>query len=138
MSDEHDDHEVDEHVMRVARFAAAEAIIRGRDPIEAAVRAVNPVQLHTNLINEVADLKSKLKSKCGRCSLALPIRDLDLSVRAMNMLESAGLSLLSPMSDLCKFSEQELLAVKNCARTTTNEIQRKLVTFGCALKANET
>ena len=59
-----------------------------------------------------------------------PIAELGLSVRAVNCLESAG---LSTVGDLCDQSEQDLLKIRSFGKTTLKEIRRKLEDLGLSL-----
>jgi len=63
--------------------------------------------------------------------LALPISDLDLSVRASNCLEAEN---IKTIGDLVRLSEQDLLAMKNFGRTSLREVQQKLGNVGLSLE----
>ena len=56
--------------------------------------------------------------------LALPISDLDLSVRASNCLESEN---IRTIADLVRLSENELLNLKNFGKTSLREVKQKLL-----------
>jgi len=56
--------------------------------------------------------------------LALPISDLDLSVRASNCLESEN---IRTIADLVRLTETELLNLKNFGKTSLREVKQKLV-----------
>ncbi len=62
--------------------------------------------------------------------LALPISDLDLSVRASNCLESET---IKTIGDLVRLSEADLLAMKNFGKTSLREIDQKLRSVGLKL-----
>jgi DNA-directed RNA polymerase subunit alpha len=62
--------------------------------------------------------------------LALPITDLDLSVRASNCLESEN---VKTIGDLVRLSEPDLLAMKNFGRTSLREVELKLRNLGLRL-----
>lgn len=62
--------------------------------------------------------------------LALPISDLDLSVRASNCLESEN---IKTIGDLVRLSEADLLAMKNFGKTSLREVDQKLRTVGLKL-----
>jgi len=62
--------------------------------------------------------------------LALPISDLDLSVRASNCLESEG---VRTIGDLVRLSEADLLALKNFGKTSLREVRQKLSNVGLSL-----
>jgi DNA-directed RNA polymerase subunit alpha len=62
--------------------------------------------------------------------LALPISDLDLSVRASNCLESEN---IKTIGDLVRLSEPDLLAMKNFGKTSLREVELKLRNVGLKL-----
>ena len=59
--------------------------------------------------------------------LALPISDLDLSVRASNCLESEN---VRTIGDLVRLNETELLNLKNFGKTSLREVKQKLQNAG--------
>jgi DNA-directed RNA polymerase subunit alpha len=63
--------------------------------------------------------------------LALPISDLDLSVRASNCLESEN---VRTIGDLVRLSETGLLALKNFGKTSLREVKMKLANVGLSLE----
>jgi DNA-directed RNA polymerase subunit alpha len=65
--------------------------------------------------------------------LALPISQLDLSVRASNCLESAK---LTTVGELARMSEADLLKVRSFGRTSLREVKRKLADLGLSLGMN--
>jgi DNA-directed RNA polymerase subunit alpha len=66
--------------------------------------------------------------------LAVPVSELDLSVRASNCLEYANIKTLG---ELVTREEDELLELKNFGKTTLVEIKKKLNKFGLSFKVNE-
>ncbi|MEJ2647895.1 MAG: DNA-directed RNA polymerase subunit alpha [Sedimentisphaerales bacterium] len=62
--------------------------------------------------------------------LAMPIQELELSVRASNCLESAK---IETVGDLVKMSEPELLKIRSFGKTSLREIKRKLADIGLSL-----
>ncbi len=62
--------------------------------------------------------------------LALPISDLDLSVRASNCLEAEN---IKTIGDLVRLSEADLLAFKNFGKTSLREVDQKLRSVGLKL-----
>jgi DNA-directed RNA polymerase subunit alpha len=62
--------------------------------------------------------------------LALPIADLDLSVRASNCLESAG---IKTVGDLVAMDENDLLKIRSFGKTSLREIKRKMADLGLNL-----
>ena len=66
--------------------------------------------------------------------LAVPVSELDLSVRASNCLEYANIKTLG---ELVIREEDELLELKNFGKTTLVEIKKKLNQLGLSFKINE-
>ena len=62
--------------------------------------------------------------------LSLPVSDFELSVRSRNCLKSMGINTLG---DLCRHTEQDLLASKNFGETSLVEIRDMLVLKGLHL-----
>ncbi len=62
--------------------------------------------------------------------LAMPIADLDLSVRASNCLESAR---IDSVGQLVQLAEPELLKLRSFGRTSLREVKRKLQDIGMDL-----
>lgn len=65
-----------------------------------------------------------------QAKLDMPLRELDLSVRASNCLESAK---LQTVRDLVRMTEAELLKVRSFGKTSLREIKRKLEEIGISL-----
>jgi DNA-directed RNA polymerase subunit alpha len=74
---------------------------------------------------EKEDIDSELAAK-----LDMPIRDLELSVRASNCLESVK---LQSVRELVSMTEAELLKVRSFGKTSLREIKRKLEELGLSL-----
>lgn len=80
-------------------------------------------------VSESATAAAAVESEqAGR--LDMPIADLDLSVRASNCLDSAG---IKSMGDLLKLSENDLLKIRSFGKTSLREIKRKLEDLGMSL-----
>lgn len=62
--------------------------------------------------------------------LAMPIQELELSVRASNCLESAK---TDKVGDLVKMTEADLLKIRSFGKTSLREIRRKLADIGLSL-----
>ncbi len=62
--------------------------------------------------------------------LAMSLAELDLSVRAMNCLESEN---ITTVRDLVSRSESQLLDVRNFGETTLEEVKQKLADIGLRL-----
>jgi DNA-directed RNA polymerase subunit alpha len=65
--------------------------------------------------------------------MAMPIEELDLSVRPYNCLKRAG---IQTVGDLVKKSEEEVAAVKNFGRKSLDEVKEKLAAHGLSLRAS--
>ena len=62
--------------------------------------------------------------------LAMPIAQLELSVRAANCLESEN---IMTVGQLVRMSEEDLLAVRSFGKTSLREVKRKLADLGLSL-----
>jgi DNA-directed RNA polymerase subunit alpha len=62
--------------------------------------------------------------------LSIPVTDFELSVRSRNCLQKMGITALG---DLCRCTEQELLASKNFGETSLIEIREMLSSKGLSL-----
>ena len=62
--------------------------------------------------------------------LSVPVTDFELSVRSRNCLQKMG---IMSLGDLCRYTEQELLASKNFGETSLVEIKEMLVSKGLRL-----
>ena len=62
--------------------------------------------------------------------MGLPLRELDLSIRALNCLEPHN---IQTVGDLCKRTVAELMTWKWMGRTTLREIDSKLASVGVCL-----
>lgn len=65
---------------------------------------------------------------------AMPVEELDLSVRPYNCLKRAG---INTVGDLMQRSEEEIVSVKNFGRKSLDEVREKLSTLGLSLKKRE-
>jgi DNA-directed RNA polymerase subunit alpha len=63
-------------------------------------------------------------------SLALPVDDLDLSVRAKNCLDSVS---LQTVADLVQNTDSDLMKLRNFGKTSLKEIKKKLSDLGLTL-----
>jgi len=71
----------------------------------------------------------KKRDRMGQV-LSVPVTDFELSVRSRNCLQKMGIMTLG---DLCRCTEQELLASKNFGETSLVEIKEMLATKGLRL-----
>jgi DNA-directed RNA polymerase subunit alpha len=65
---------------------------------------------------------------------AMPIEELDLSVRPYNCLKRAG---INTVGDLMQRSEEEIVSVKNFGRKSLDEVREKLTNLGLSLRRRE-
>jgi DNA-directed RNA polymerase subunit alpha len=65
---------------------------------------------------------------------AMPIEELDLSVRPYNCLKRAG---INTVGDLMQRTEEEIVSVKNFGRKSLDEVKDKLTQLGLSLKKRE-
>ena len=72
---------------------------------------------------------AKKRDRMGQV-LGIPVTDFELSVRSRNCLQKMGIMTLG---DLCRCTEQELLASKNFGETSLVEIKEMLATKGLRL-----
>lgn len=72
-----------------------------------------------------AVIDEELKKK-----LQMNIHDLNLSVRALNCLESAN---ITTVADLVRMTESDLLKVRSFGKTSLREVKRKLADLGLSL-----
>jgi DNA-directed RNA polymerase subunit alpha len=62
---------------------------------------------------------------------AMPIEELDLSVRPYNCLKRAG---INTVGDLLQRTEEEVVNVKNFGRKSLDEVKEKLAALGLELR----
>lgn len=65
---------------------------------------------------------------------AMPIEELDLSVRPYNCLKRAG---INTIGDLMQRTEDEIVSVKNFGRKSLDEVREKLTALGLSLRKRE-
>ena len=73
------------------------------------------------------------KATVLNAKLRIPISELDLSSRAQNCLEYAG---VETVRELVRLSEEELFAIRNFGETSMIEIREKLNEFDLHLNMN--
>ncbi|MFC1677594.1 DNA-directed RNA polymerase subunit alpha [Planctomycetota bacterium] len=66
--------------------------------------------------------------------IKMPVTELELSVRASNCLESAGIKVIS---EIVRMTEADLLKIRSFGKTTLREIKRKLADTGLSLGMTE-
>jgi DNA-directed RNA polymerase subunit alpha len=65
---------------------------------------------------------------------AMPIEELDLSVRPYNCLKRAG---INTVGDLVQRTEEEIVSVKNFGRKSLDEVREKLAALGLSLRKKD-
>ncbi|MDR7401378.1 MAG: DNA-directed RNA polymerase subunit alpha [Armatimonadota bacterium] len=65
---------------------------------------------------------------------AMPIEELDLSVRPYNCLKRAG---INTVGDLIQRTEEEIVSVKNFGRKSLDEVREKLAALGLSLRKKD-
>ncbi|MEN6558702.1 MAG: DNA-directed RNA polymerase subunit alpha C-terminal domain-containing protein, partial [Thermoguttaceae bacterium] len=96
------------------------------DHIRAALYFKDTEASHEQYYDEDAQRKRDRMSQV----LGIPVTDFELSVRSRNCLQKMGIMTLG---DLCRCTEQELLASKNFGETSLVEIKEMLATKGLRL-----
>lgn len=114
-------------------------------PEDALVEAAKILRKHLNPFVQYYDLGTEtvtgqaeegdvgaegIMDKALQERLAMPISQLDLSVRASNCLESAK---VTTVGDLAHMTEPDLLKVRSFGRTSLREVKRKLADLGLSL-----
>ncbi len=66
--------------------------------------------------------------------IKMPVTELELSVRASNCLESAGIKVIS---EIVRMTEADLLKIRSFGKTTLREIKRKLADMSLSLGMTE-
>ncbi len=82
-------------------------------------------QISDEVVSEEQAVNEELAQK-----LAMPIQELELSVRASNCLESAK---TETVGQLVKMTEADLLKIRSFGKTSLREIKRKLADIGLSL-----
>ncbi|MEN6407834.1 MAG: DNA-directed RNA polymerase subunit alpha C-terminal domain-containing protein [Thermoguttaceae bacterium] len=96
------------------------------DHVRAALYFKDTEASHEQYYDEDAQRK---RDRMGQV-LGIPVTDFELSVRSRNCLQKMGIMTLG---DLCRCTEQELLASKNFGETSLVEIKEMLATKGLRL-----
>jgi DNA-directed RNA polymerase subunit alpha len=109
-------------------------------PEMALVEAAKILRKHLNPFVQYGELGGKVHAESRsshvgldpglETKLAMPVSDLNLSVRATNCLESEN---ITTVRDLVTRTEEQLLDVRNFGETTLNEVREKLTDIGLRL-----
>ncbi len=115
-------------------------------PEDAVVEAAKILRKHLNPFVQYYELGHDMVSEAPprpvpgerldsemQATLARPISDLDLSVRASNCLESAR---VATIGELIRKTEADLLRVRSFGKTSLREVRRKLADIGLTLGMN--
>jgi len=94
------------------------------------------MQLHQlvaqlNLDAEGIEMGPSVMDAALAADLALPIEDLDLTVRSYNCLKREG---IHTVGELVGRSEADLLDIRNFGSKSIDEVKAKLVSMGMSLK----
>ena len=110
------------------------------DPEMALVEAAKILRKHLNPFVQYFEIGDQTISEDAPAALEadqeasgvlqMTIADLDLSVRANNCLESAG---IQSLNELVSLSESDLLKIRSFGKTSLREIKRKLEDMGLGL-----
>ena len=84
-----------------------------------------------NYAAEGIDLGPSVQDAALAADLALPIEDLDLTVRSYNCLKREG---IHTVGELLSRSEADLLDIRNFGSKSIDEVKAKLVSMGMSLK----
>jgi DNA-directed RNA polymerase subunit alpha len=84
-----------------------------------------------NLDAEGIDMGPSVMDAALAADLALPIEDLDLTVRSYNCLKREG---IHTVGELVNRSEADLLDIRNFGSKSIDEVKAKLVSMGLSLK----
>jgi DNA-directed RNA polymerase subunit alpha len=105
----------------------------------ALVEAAKILRKHINPFVQYAELGPSVHAEPRRggagdaaleAKLGMSLSELNLSVRAMNCLESEN---IHSLRDLVQRAEEQLLEVRNFGDTTLNEVKEKLTDLGLRL-----
>ena len=105
-------------------------------PEMALVESAKILRKHLNPFVQYTELGSKVHANIRlggggdaalETKLSMSLQDLKLSVRATNCLESEN---INTVRDLVRFSEDQLLEVRNFGETTLNEVRERLSELG--------
>jgi len=86
-----------------------------------------------NYAAEGIDLGPSVQDAALAADLALPIEDLDLTVRSYNCLKREG---IHTVGELLSRSEADLLDIRNFGSKSIDEVKAKLVSMGLQLKVS--
>jgi DNA-directed RNA polymerase subunit alpha len=84
-----------------------------------------------NLNAEGIEMGPSMMDAALAADLALPIEDLDLTVRSYNCLKREG---IHTVGELVNRSEADLLDIRNFGSKSIDEVKAKLVSMGMSLK----
>src|SRR6516162_10180658 len=105
----------------------------GRIPIDSIYSPVLRVtyKVEATRVEQRIDIDPSPTDAALAADLALPIEDLNLTVRSYNCLKREG---IHTVGELVARSEQDLLDIRNFGAKSIEEVKQKLVDMGLALK----
>jgi DNA-directed RNA polymerase subunit alpha len=111
--------------------------VRPEEAVQEAARIlIDQLRLFATLGQEAAGgagLDQTADAQMARLA-AMPIEELDLSVRPYNCLKRAG---INTVGDLIQRTEEEIVSVKNFGRKSLDEVREKLAALGLSLRKKD-
>ena len=109
------------------------------DANEAVVYAGKILARHFDIVNDLSEAIPDITLKPSdeeamKKTLAVPIEDVQLSVRSFNCLKRAG---INTVEDLISKTEDDMMKVRNLGRKSLEEVVNKLESLGLALRDDE-
>ena len=95
------------------------------------------LQLLTSVHEAVNDVETLIKEEQGEVAkgkLAMPIEDLDLSVRSFNCLKRAG---IQTVEELTQKTEEDMMKVRNLGKKSLKEVKDVLQSYGLGFRSFE-
>ena len=113
------------HYFRLGEELQSEPLIAGEE--------LGGIEDDINMVSDlgIAGEEMEIGDETYREKMIIPITDLELSIRASNCLQQAG---VQRIADLIKMNSKELLEIKNFGRTSLVEIAEKLKELGLSLR----
>ncbi len=109
-----------------------------KTPKEIISLAANLMQQHIVLFTELSDSSNIIKMNTGEVKevevKVSPIEDLDLSVRAYNVLKRMN---INTIPELCEHSAEDLMKSRNLGKKSLEEIIEKIAKMNLSLKTKE-
>ncbi|MGM0607987.1 MAG: DNA-directed RNA polymerase subunit alpha [Candidatus Muiribacteriota bacterium] len=120
------------NVERLIMDIEADGSIEIKEAMRSAINTLKDyAKIFKNFTEYVEEVKTETNEVAGIDKTALPISELNLSVRSRNCLKYVK---AKNVGDLTKYSAQELMGIKNFGKKSLVEIRQKLGELGLALK----